>query len=250
MKTLSLNNVYTKSATIGFDADVKLDHVVADAINAGILQVTDKARRVDAEGNLVSIDHKALTEECAAYIALCAPVLAKAIIGQVAKANKVMGECVPDSQEETAAMRLLDRALARMPQDNGRIITTDLAFVSMSAADFKSYEHADKKLLAKYRDDKRGILRMNFRRLVEAAHAIKKTATTKEETWPEILARVYKSFTGEKTAPKWLKAGVLPNDLAYAFLILEKGRKFAESEKLQQAAKNGKAAAKQAAKTK
>ena len=248
MKTLSLNSVYTKSATIGLDADVKLDHVVADAINAGILQVTDKARRVDAEGNLVSIDHKALTDECAAYIALCSPVLAHAIVKQVIKAATTLGNSAEGSQEHIAAARLHERAIARLPQDNGRIITTDLAFISMSAADFKSYEHADKKLLAKYRDDKRGILRMNFRRLVEAAHAIKKTATTKEETWPEILARVAKSFNGEKTAPKWIAAGITADDMAHAFLILEKGRKFAESAKLQQAAKNGKAAAKQAAK--
>jgi hypothetical protein len=246
MKTLTLNSVYAQSGMMPLDNEIKFDRIVRDSINAGILAKTDNARQIDKAGNLTGIDHKALTDECATYIACALPAFAKGVIKQYNDAVIAAKGATTDTEKQAAKV-LLARAEARLPTV-GDAKYLDLSFLTMSASEFKSFEHAEKKTLAKYRDDKRGILRMNFRRLVEAAHNLNKAVSNKDESWTEILARVYKSFTGEKTAPKWIKAGIKPDDLAHAFLILEKGRKFAESAKLQQAAKNGKAAAKQAAK--
>ena len=246
MKTLSLNSVYTQSGMMPLDNDIKFDRIVRDSINAGLLAKTDSARQIDKAGNLTGIDHKAISEECAVYIGCALPAYAKGVVKQYNDAVIAAKGATTDTEKQAAKV-LLARAESRLPTV-GDAKYLDLAFLTMSATEFKSFEHAEKKTLAKYRDDKRGILRMNFRRLVEAAHGLNKTVSNKEESWTEILGRVYKSFTGEKTSPKWLAAGITPDDLVYAFTILEKGRKHAESAKLQQAAKNGKAAAKQAAK--
>mgnify|MGYP006289242973 CR=1 FL=1 len=246
MKTLSLNSVYTQSGTLGLDGEIKFDRIVRDAINAGILAKTDSARQIDKAGNLTGIDHKALTDECATYIGCALPAYAKGVVKQYNDAVIAAKGAVSDTEKQAAKV-LLARAESRLPTVDG-VKHLDLAFLTMSATEFKSFEHPEKKTLAKYRDDKRGILRMNFRRLVEAAHNLNKAVSNKDESWVEILARTIKSYKGEKTAPKWLAAGITAADLDYAFLILEKGRKHAESAKLQQAAKNGKAAAKQAAK--
>jgi len=248
----TLNNVYTKSATIGLDADVKFDAVVSEAIQAGILSVTDKARRVDDVGNLIKIDHKSISDECNDYIELTLPTYVKAILKQYNKAADGLAKAAElyeaDSVEFKAADSLYSRAKSRLPLDeNGCELTTELSFVYMSTADFKKWEHPHKKELGEYRDNKRGILRMNFRRLVEAAHDLVKSQDKTEETWSQVLARTLKSFTGEKIAPKWHAVGITSDDIVYAFLILEKGRAFAESREKQQAAKNGKAAAKRAA---
>lgn len=248
MKTLTLNSVYAQSGMLTLDGEVKFDRIVRDAINAGILAKTDNARQLDKAGNLTGIDHKAISDECATYIACALPAFAKGVIKQYNDAVIAAKGATTDTEKQSAKV-LLARAESRLPTV-GDAKYLDLAFLTMSASEFKSFEHAEKKTLGKYRDDKRGILRMNFRRLVEAAHGLNKAVSNKEETWVEILARTIKSYKGEKTAPKWLKAGITAADLDYAFLILEKGRKHAESAKLQQAAKNGKAAAKQAAKTK
>lgn len=252
LKMTTLNNVYTKSASIGLDADIKFDAIVSEAIQAGLLSVTDKARKVDGAGNLIGIDHKAIADECSKYIELTIPAYVKAVLKQYNKAADGLSKAADlyeaDNVEFKAADSLYSRAKSRLPLDeNGGELTTDLSFVYMSTADFKTFEHTNKKELAKYRDDKRGILRMNFRRLVEAAHDLVKTQDKTEETWSQVLARTLKSFTGEKIAPKWHAAGITSDDIVHAFLVLEKGRAFAESREKQQAAKNGKAAAKRAA---
>lgn len=247
----TLNKVFAASAVIGLNSDVKFDSIVRDAISAGILSVTDKARQVNTDGELVSLDFKQLGDETAQYIEYCAPVYCKAVLKQYSDALKAVSDAT-SGVELIAAQTLLNRAQSRLPVLPNGALVTNLDFVTMSGSDFKSYEHADKKILAKYRDDKRGILRMNYRRLVEAAHNLTGKKQSKPETYAELLARFAKAITATdasgagKHAAELSKRGINAAVLKFAFDLLQDGKLLPQA--VTEASKQAKATTKRAAK--
>ena len=110
MKTLTLNSVYAQSGMMPLDNEIKFDRIVRDSINAGILAKTDNARQIDKAGNLTGIDHKALTDECATYIACALPAFAKGVIKQYNDAVIAAKGATTDTEKQAAKV-LLARAV-------------------------------------------------------------------------------------------------------------------------------------------
>lgn len=246
------NKVFAASALLKLNSDIKLDTLASEGVSLGLHEATDKARLINTDGTLKGIDFSKLTEECAQYIEYCMPVYCKAVLKQYSDALKLASNGALQGNALQSAQLLLDKASARMPKLSNGTVLMNLDFVTMTSAEFKSYEHADKKELGKYRDDKRGIMRMNYRRLIEAVHNLTAKKQSKPESYTELLARFHKAINATlpdgsgKHAAELSKRGINAAVLKFAFDLLENGKLLPEAAK--QASKQAKATTKRAAK--
>lgn len=250
MSTSLLNKVYSATATAELEGAIGYDKIVASAIKAGILELTDKARTINPKGETTGIEFTQLKTECADYMEYCLPIYCKAVLKQVSDAVKLADDKLSGLDAKAVASRI-NNANARLPKLSDGTVYGNLDFVMMTTADFKKFEHKERDILAKYRDDKRGILRMNFRRLVLACWNIKPASNTgKSETYIEFVARFSKGFDIEKFGKDMKKRKITPDVLKFVFDLLQDGSLLPESVKQasKEATKQSKQAAKRASK--
>ena len=255
----TLNNVYADTALIDAKAATSWTQAARAAIDAGLLDVTRDARKLNESGELVGLDSKKLKEESDKYLDAALPVWLGYAVTQLttalAEIKRLNGKSSESAVHKAKAALSTAQDMLSVNVDNVRVFVnvSDFSFLTMSSADYKSWQHADKKLLGKFRDDKRNIMRVQFNRLVSKAWAI---AGVKKETAPEtyaaLLVRFHKALTATlpdgaaKFAGEFESRKITDDVIKHAFALLQDGAL------LSQAAKKGKrqaeAISKQAAK--
>jgi hypothetical protein len=263
MTTNTLNAVYADTALIDVKAATTWTDAARAAIDAGLLNVTRDARKLNSEGALVGFDSKALKAESDKYLSVALPAWLNYAVTELSNALAEIKALTKRSSEAAVAKARARLTTAQdtlsVQVDGVRVFvnTSDYAFLTMSSADYKAWSHPDKKLLGKFRDDKRNIMRVQFTRLVSKAWSLagtKKQSTP--ETYAELLVRFSKALTAAD-ATGALKYGsdfesrqITPEVIKYCFDLLQDGTLLPQAVKQakQEAVKQSKQAAKRASK--
>lgn len=259
MTTVTLNSVYASAALIDATASTTWTEAARSAIDAGILDVTRDARKLDKNGNLVGFDSKALKPQLDIYMQTALPAWLNYAVTQLttalAEAKKVNKKSTEAAVRKAQAAVNSAQDMLSVKVEGVRVFVnvSDFSFLTMSSADYKAWQHKDKALLSKFRDDKRNIMRVQFTRLVEKAWGIvgnKKAGTP--ETYAALLTRFLNGITATtpdgalKYADDLASRKVSPEVLDFAFRLLQDGTLLPQAAK--KAAKQSKVITQQAAK--
>jgi hypothetical protein len=259
MTKQTLNTVYADTALIDAKATTTWTDAARSAIDAGILDITRDARKLNDAGELIGLDSKKLKAESDKYLDAALPVWLSYAVTQLttalAEAKKINKKSNEAAVYKAKAALSTAQDMLSVNVDGVRIFVSsaDYAFLTMTSADYKACQHKDKALLSKFRDDKRNIMRVQFTRLVSKAWAIAGAKKASEpETYAALLVRFHKALTATtpdgslKYAEELANRKVSPEIIEFTFRLLQDGTLMPQSVK--NAAKQSKAISKQAAK--
>jgi hypothetical protein len=259
MTKQTLNTVYANTALIDAKAATSWTDAARAAIDAGILDVTRDARKLNDAGELIGLDSKKLKAESDKYLSAALPVWLGYAVSQLttalAEIKRLNGKSSEAAIKKAEAAKFAAEDMLSVNVDGVRIFVSsaDYAFLTMTSADYKAWQHPDKKLLGKFRDDKRNIMRVQFDRLVKRAWSIAGNKKASEpETYAALLVRFHKALTvtlpdgAAKFAGEFEARKITDDVIKHAFALLQDGTLLSQAVK--NAAKQSKAISKQAAK--
>jgi hypothetical protein len=255
----NLNSVYASAAVLDDENKTGWSNIIRSAIDAGILDVTRDARKLDSNGNLIGFDAAKLKPQLDIYMQTALPAWLGYAINQLtvalAEAKKVNKKSKESDvkRAQVAAQTAQDRLSVNIDKVRTFVNVSDYGFLTMPSADYKAWQHKDKVMLGKFRDDKRNIMRVQFGRIVKRAWGLAdKPKDSTRETYAALLTRFLNGITASmpdgsmKYAEELASRKVSPEILEFAFRLLQDGTLMPQAAK--QAAKQSKAISKQAAK--